>query len=47
MPKSNPNFVIHMGVRIINLLYSTRLKHFNAKMLDWELFAQLYIGPVF
>jgi hypothetical protein len=43
----NLNFVISLGVRIIGLLDSTKLKHFNTKILNWDLFAQLYIGFTF
>ncbi len=41
MPRPNPNFVIGLCVMIIKLLDSTRPKHFNTKILNWDLFAQL------
>jgi len=47
MPRPNPNFAISLGATIINQLDSTRLKHSNAKILEWDLFAQLQIGPMF
>jgi hypothetical protein len=34
MLRSNPNFVIGLGVTIITLLNSTRPKHFNTKILQ-------------
>jgi hypothetical protein len=33
MLRSNPNFAIGLGVTITTLLNSTRLKHFNTKIL--------------
>jgi hypothetical protein len=38
---------LRLGVTIINMLDSSRLKHSNAKMLEWELFTQLQVGPMF
>jgi len=32
---------------IINLLDLIRPKHFNIEILEWDLFAQLQIGPTF
>jgi hypothetical protein len=47
MPRPNLNFVIGLGVIIINLLDSIRPKHSNTKILEWDLFAQLQIRPMF
>jgi len=47
MPRSNLNFSIGIGVMITNLLDSTRPKHSNTKILKWDLFKQLQIGPTF
>jgi hypothetical protein len=47
MPRPNLNFVIGLGVMITKLVDSTRPKHFNTKILDWDLFAQLQIGFIF
>jgi len=47
MPRPNLNFTIGMGVTIINLLDSIRPKHYNTKILKWDLFAQSQIGPTF
>jgi hypothetical protein len=47
MARPNPNFIIGMGVTITNQLDSTKLKQYNTKILEWDLFAQLQIGPTF
>ncbi len=47
MPRPNFNFVIGLCVMITKLLDSTRLKHSNTKILYYELFLQLQIGPTF
>jgi len=47
MPRPNLNFVIGLGVIIINLLDSIRPKHSNTKILERDLFAQLQIRPMF
>ncbi len=39
MPRPNPIFVIGLGVTIITLLNSIRLKHFNMKILQVTFFA--------
>jgi hypothetical protein len=47
MLRPNLNFAIGLDVMSTNLLDSTRPKHFNTKILEWDLFAQLQIGPIF
>jgi hypothetical protein len=37
MPRPHPNFSIGLGVMIINLLDSIKPKHFNTKILKWDL----------
>ncbi len=44
---SNPNFIRGLCVTITKLLDSTKAKHSNTKILDWDLFAQLQISPKF
>jgi len=47
MPEPNLNFVMGLCVIITELLDSIKPKHFNTQILDWDLFAQLRIGPKF
>jgi hypothetical protein len=44
MSRPNLNFVMGLRVTIIELLDSTKPKHSNTQMLNWDLFAQLQIG---
>jgi hypothetical protein len=49
MLRLNHSFVISLGVPITRLLDSTKPKHSNTKLLDWDLdlFVQLQIRPTF
>jgi len=45
--KANLNFIMGLCVTITKLLDSTKPKHSNTQILDWDLFVQLHIGSKF